>query len=153
MTIIHLEDGVPPAKSRLVRVGGVQTGNIAAGNYETYDFTPPKGKLWEVIFGYLYVKKPNGAASGTHTFAVMLKDLQVMSGKSVFGSSIEWNSSMWVVADSAQQPSTEGGAQSALYHLVSDHNNHIRIDYYNDTNVSQTWARYIYLYVKETPII
>lgn len=153
MPIIHLEDGVPPSKSRLILVGATYTTTVAAGGTLIKEFAPPPGKIWEVHYISLDARPPAGAATGTHQFRVFIRSSSVMLGKSVFGSAVEWDNNMWVTADSVKQPATETGAMTAVRNMVCDSVNNLTIRYDNNTDVVNSGDFIIFVYVKETPII
>ena len=155
MPILHSEDGVPPSKIRVVEVGVTSTDAVPSGTSKIEEFTPPAGYIWEISRMFLLALPPTGAASGTHQFSVYTGGgIGIgIHGKSVFGSKVSWNYSVWDVADSLKIPSSEEATLLALQSILCDQNTPLKVYYSNDTNVDQTIERTIVISVKETPII
>lgn len=153
MPIIHLEDGVPPSKSKILLLNGSQTGNVAAGSDMTTTLTPPKGYLWEVMDLYINIKNKAGAAAGTQDIDVIAGAVSKLFGSTDFGNDLNWSYSEWAAATAAKKPADPVAAVMALRGVVVDVNDPLRFIYYNKLDVTQTWGRSIYLTVKQTPII
>lgn len=153
MPINRIESGVPPSKYNHILLEETQTGNISAGSGENTVFTPPAGKLWQVLNMYLMAQPPSGASSGIHSYTLIVGNINILSGGSVFGSLVNWNSSCWEAADSFQYPDTAVAAQNALTstHIIKE--NPLTVRYFNNANEIQTQSRYIYLSILETPLI
>ena len=153
MPIIHLEDGIPPSKSRLITTGGDYPDDIASYGSIIKTYTPPVGKIWEVVNMQLHANAPPGAILGDHSFTLDVGAYYSMFGKSVYGSNLSWVANMWIIADSLQYPASEVSALLACQNLIADGNNPLVVTYNNSTNVIQTNTVTITFIVKETPVI
>lgn len=152
MPIERIESGVAPAKARLVAQELSDTTDVAATNSLQQVFTPPKGRLWEIVGMYLNTGAPPGAASGVHEFVLRTGDISLITGRSVFGSAITWNHSHWQVADSAKLPADAVTTLLAIINTAFSNDEPIKIDYTNGTDVNASGTRTLRFYIKETPI-
>lgn len=152
MPIIHLEDGVPPAKSKHILLNMSQTGSILAAGDELSTLTPPKGYIWEIVNMYLDVKNKTGSAAGTQDFEISAGLVPVMFGSIDFGSDLTWTYGEWGSV-TTQKPADAVNAMMALNNIVVDADNALGVRYTNNLDVTQTWSRTIYFTVKQTPII
>lgn len=153
MPIIHLEDGIPPSKTKLKLVDGSQSGNVLSGNSIITELTPPDGFIWEVVDMYLNVKNKTGSASGTQSFDVYNWPVPKLFGACTFGNPLTFDYSHWSAADSSKLPADVNNALSALQSIVVSDTIPLRITYANDLDVTQTWGRSIFILVKESPKI
>lgn len=153
MPIIHLEDGIPPSKSRIVVVGGIFNDIVNSFASHTETFTPPRGKKWQVIAIRLKKGFPAGGATGTHNFNVKQAGASMLMGESIFSTELDWNTNRWADADSIQAPADESAALSALHKITADADNPLNIVYFNATDVQNAKTGEITVHVLETPII
>lgn len=153
MAIIHLEDGVPPSKSRMVIYEESDADDVIAGGSKITTITPPVGHIWKITSLYLDAKPPFLAGGGTHQWMVGNAVSAMLRGISTFASNVEWDASMWTVANSSKAPSSEIAALYTLINSVFDSNNPIVIIYYNDTDKTAADTRNIEIVIEETPKI
>lgn len=153
MPIIHLEDGIPPSKERIITMGGVFNDVVNSFASHTETFTPPRGKKWRVIAIRLLKGFPTGGASGTHSFNVKQAGASMIKGESIFSTEIDWNTNRWADADSEQAPASDEAALIALHSIVADTENPLNIVYLNATDAQNTKNGEITVHVLESPII
>lgn len=153
MPIIHLEDGIPPSKDRIVIMGGAFDDIVNSFASHTETFTPPRGKKWHVITIQLRKGFPTGGTSGVHDFTVKQAGISMIKGESIFSTDVNWNTSRWADADSEQAPTSDEAALIALHSIVADTENPLNIVYLNATDAQNTKNGEITVHVLESPII
>lgn len=157
MTIIRIEDGVPPSKSSYIEVLIGNSSIVAPANYDDMEIIPPAGKLWRIVNMYLFTPKPAGATGGSHNFSFRpgnpAGSLVVMLGESSYDRSIEWNYSHWNNANLTKKPTTDIASQNALMNILITLEKPLVVRYVNTTDANQTGVRQIELSVMETSLI
>ena len=129
-------------KSISVQAQGIAT-SLAAGANETVTFTPPAGKLWRFIDLDFHADAPSGAASGEHTCKVFDPSFSnpITQGTSGYAAALNFSRSHWRDADLEKLPADEANLGIALTRQCWDNSRPLKIQYLNDTNVSQTGTR------------
>lgn len=153
MPINRTENGVPPAKFIPIVKYITKNTTIASMAYETVELSPPAGKSWRVLNMYLFASKPTGATVGAHAFSLILGDINVLYGESVFNSDLKWDYSRWDLADSVQKPDTDIASQQALISTYFTKKTPLYVKQFNNTDVPQTRIRYILMSMIESPLI
>lgn len=149
MSIIHSEDGIPPAKAKRRRFGGTFNDVIGIGATHTETFTPPKGKIWSLLGMVLDKGAPVGAASGTHSFGVGVDGDNTVWGRSLFGDGINWHTSSWANASDKERPADRGAAATSLTRLYADNDSPLVVTYDNFTDVINDKTGEITIWVLE----
>ena len=153
MTIKRTESGISPAKYKHIIEEITESGTILSIGTDNTVLTPPAGKLWEILNMYLMASDPIGATSGTHSFTLLVGNINVLRGKSIFSSDLKWDYSVWALADSEQIPSSDAAAQNALTSVKLTQETPLTVRYFNGTDVSQILGRYIRFSILESPLI
>jgi len=153
MPIIRSESGIAPAKAKLIVLKEYITTSVDPSSHHYVTFTPPIGKMWQVVNMLLRKEADIGATSGTHSLILRVAGNVQMIGVSLYYAKVEWDQNMWTSATFSQSPITESGAIMALQNIVFDHNNPLIVDYYNGTNAVSGVDGKVYVSVLETSII
>ena len=153
MTIFHTESGIAPLKSKLIQEVLSDTADVAAFDALERSFTPPAGYIWNIIAMDLLAGAIPGATAGSHEFSVKTGDIVLITGSSVFGSTVAWGNSHWQNADSAKLPPESNTTLMALLNATFSNNNPIKIEYVNGTDAIASGTRTIKLYIIERSII
>lgn len=126
---------------------------INAGNQEVQQLTPPDGFGYKILDVYFSVTALAGATSGAHHFYIVIYGTNhaplLLSGKSLFGSNLEFGQRRWKTADSEQQPPS-GTDQALVLPLgIATNAKPFWVYYDNDTDANQTNQRYLTIMVEK----
>ncbi len=119
------------------------TSNVASGGYANIDITAPTGYIYKVLAFHFYAADPSGSTSGLHRCRVDKydgtdRDLKITTGGSNTGTQLQYQYGDWVYADQAKYPSDAAARLLVMKNLIIDDTNGIRVEYFNNTDVTQT---------------
>jgi len=137
---------------KLVGINELDAVAVGVGVSRVIDFSPPDGKLWRITGMRLFCNPPGGAASGTHRFEVRTvgeTTVFITQGSSGFANTVRFEWSEWKTTV-APEPVDDSATLIALYAILIDPLNPLRVVYVNLTNVVQNNARTIVFTMEES---
>jgi len=104
-----------------------------------------KGYLHEVRALLTETLGAEDAISGSHFFKALVapaggNKIEALFGESNYGNEIQYDNSIWRVADRAQRPTTEAAQASAANKLLHDSKREMRALYQNKLDVEVTFV-------------
>lgn len=154
MGVVHIEDGIAPLKSQLVRHTLSDSDVVSAGFLKTRTYTPPRGYTWKILTMYLDAPVIPSSTTGSHEFNLYTDSFAFFKGGSTYNTILLWQYSHWESANSNQSPPESDTALMALQNSMFSQEVPLYVKYRNNTDRSTSGTRSIrFTFLQESTMI
>lgn len=123
--------------------------DIIPPGFEVVIFTPPEGKIWEMLSCNFAASAIPGATIGTHEFEVIVSNMGYLLGSSGYNKDLAYGAGEWELATVFALPSDKVSQLEILKTIKIDADKPLTIRYDNSTNANQTIPRILRFSFKE----